>query len=40
MHEELFYSSRVYDLEYSNPSKWWKQIKSLSGQNKKQEWYH
>ena len=35
-----FYNNRVDDLEYTNPGMWWKQIKSLSGQNIKQEWYH
>ena len=35
-----FYNNRVDDLEYTNPGMWWKQIKSLSDQNIKQEWYH
>ena len=36
------YSSKVDGLAVTNTKKWWKDIKSLTGQNtsSKQQWYH
>ena len=35
-----YYHNRVVDVEHQNPKKWWKQIKSLTGQDMQNEWYH
>ena len=36
-----YYSHKVEDLAHSNPAKWWKQIKQLTGQASDQgEWFH
>ena len=37
-----YYSNKVDGLAATNPKKWWKDIKSLTGQDtfSKQEWYH
>ena len=35
-----YYHHRVSDLEQTDPKKWWKQIKSLTGQDIQQEWFH
>ena len=32
--------NRVADVEHTNPRKWWKQIRSLTGQSIQNEWYH
>ena len=35
-----YYHRKVGDLEHKDSKKWWKQIKLLTGQDIKQEWYH
>ena len=35
-----YYHRKVDDLEHKDSKKWWKQIKLLTGQDIKQEWYH
>ena len=35
-----YYENRVADVEQTNPRKWWKQIKSLTGKGIQNEWYH
>ena len=35
-----YYHHKVSDLEQTDPKKWWKQIKSLTGQDIQQEWFH
>ena len=35
-----YYENRVADVEQTNPRKWWKQIKSLTGKGMQNEWYH
>lgn len=37
-----FYNNRVSELAVRNPKKWWKQVKSLTGQgiSAKQKWYY
>ena len=34
-----YYENRVADVEQTNPRKWWKHIKSLTGQGIQNEWY-
>jgi hypothetical protein len=34
-----YFHSKVADVDRINPVKWWKEIKKLSGQNVRQEWY-
>ena len=35
-----YYHRKVSDLEHKDSKKWWKQIKLLTGQDIKREWYH
>ena len=35
-----YFHNKVADIDKVNPAKWWKEIKKLSGQNVRQEWYH
>ena len=35
-----YYHDKVAQVESTNSSKWWRQIKSLTGQEIQQEWYH
>ena len=37
-----YYNNKVEGLVETNPKKWWKGVKSLTGQDtsKKQEWHH
>ena len=35
-----YFHSKVADVDRVSPVKWWKEIKKLSGQNIRQEWYH
>ena len=35
-----YYHRKVGDLEHKDSKKWWKQIKLLTSQDIKQEWYH
>jgi hypothetical protein len=35
-----YYKHKVAELRQTNPRKWWKQIKSLMGQNIQQEWHY
>ena len=35
-----YYQNRVADVEQTNHRKWWKQIKSLTGQGIQNDWYH
>ena len=35
-----YYHDKVAQVESTNSSKWWRQIKSLTGQDIQQEWYH
>ena len=35
-----YYSSKVTDVQKVNPTKWWREIKKLSGQSIKPEWHH
>jgi hypothetical protein len=34
-----YFHNKVADVDRINPVKWWKEIKKLSGQNVRQEWY-
>ena len=35
-----YYHDKVAQVASTNPSKWWRQIKSLTSQDIQQEWYH
>ena len=35
-----YYSTKVTDVQKVNPTKWWREIKKLSGQSIKPEWHH
>ena len=35
-----YYHNRVADVEHTNPQKWWKQIKILTGQDIQHEWHY
>ena len=35
-----YYQNRVAHVEQTNHRKWWKQIKSLTGQGIQNDWYH
>ena len=37
--KSYYYTYKVAELAKTNPRKWWKQIKSLIGQDIEQEWY-
>ena len=36
----VYYEHKITNLDQCNSSKWWKGLKSLTGQDIKQEWYH
>ena len=36
----VYYEHKITNLDQCNSSKWWKKLKSLTGQDIKQEWYH
>jgi hypothetical protein len=36
----VYYEHKIANLDQCNSSKWWKKLKSLTGQDIKQEWYH
>ena len=38
--KSYYYTHKVADLGHTNPRKWWKQIKSLMGQDIQPEWYY
>ena len=38
--KRYYYQNRAADVEHTNPKKWWKQMKSLTGQGIQNEWYH
>ena len=38
--KKQYYENRVHSLEQNNPSKWWKQIESISGETIQQQWHH
>ena len=38
--KHYYYSHKVSDLENTDMKKSWKEIKSLTGQNIQQEWFH
>ena len=40
MAKHHYYSNRVSKLESTSSTKWWREIKRLSGQDIKHEWYH
>ncbi len=40
MAKHHYYNNRVSKLESTSSSKWWREIKRLSGQDTKQEWHH
>ena len=40
LQKKHYYENRVADVEQTNPRKWWKQIKSLTGKGMQNEWYH
>lgn len=35
-----YYQNKVVEVEKTNPAKWWREIKKLTGQDVKQEWHH
>ena len=34
------YHHKVSDIQHTDSKRWWKQIKSLTGQDIHQEWFH
>ena len=35
-----YYHHKVVEVEQTNPAKWWREIKKLTGQDVQQEWHH
>jgi hypothetical protein len=40
MAKHHYYNNRVSKLQNTSSSKWWREIKRLSGQDIKQQWHH
>ena len=40
MAKNRYYNNRVSKLQNTSSSKWWREIKRLSGQDVKQQWHH
>ena len=37
---KYYYHHKVVEVEQTNPAKWWREIKKLTGQDIQQEWHH